>query len=141
MSSYVSRADRRHVRQRAKSVCEYCFSQEQFSPQTFECEHIVPTSAGGASSVDNLAWSCGGCNRFKSDRLDAIDLESQKTASLYNPRQDSWEEHFSWDASLTEIMGLTSIGRATISTLRLNRPGVKNLRAVLIQLGKHPPLL
>jgi len=37
------------------------------------------------------------------------------------------------------MVGLTAIGRATISLLNLNREGVINLRELLRERGQHPP--
>ncbi len=39
------------------------------------------------------------------------------------------------------MVGLTSIGRATIEKLQLNREGVVNLRYALRSIGKHPPII
>ena len=69
----------------------------------------------------------------------AIDPESGNLVMLYNPRTHRWQEHFVWGANVTQLFGLTAIGRATIQTLRLNRLGVMNLRQLLILAGKHPP--
>lgn len=41
--------------------------------------------------------------------------------------------------SVTQIEGKTPLSRATIEVLRLNRPGVVNLRRVLVAGGLHPP--
>lgn len=38
-----------------------------------------------------------------------------------------------------EIIGITAAGRATVVRLRLNRPGLVNLRAALRHFGVHPP--
>ena len=38
---------RRIVADRANEQCEYCQYPEQFSPSSFEVEHIVPKAAGG----------------------------------------------------------------------------------------------
>jgi len=40
--------------------------------------------------------------------------------SLFNPRNQEWKEHFTWNQEGTEIMGITACGRATIVALRLN---------------------
>jgi len=37
------------------------------------------------------------------------------------------------------IIGVTPTGRATVAALRLNRPGLVNMRQVLYGIGKHPP--
>jgi hypothetical protein len=40
---------------------------------------------------------------------------------LYNPRRDAWDDHFALDDRTFEIVGLTPVGRATASQLRMNR--------------------
>lgn len=39
----------------------------------------------------------------------------------------------------TQVVGQTPCGRATIEALSLNRPGVINLRRLLVSAGLHPP--
>jgi 5-methylcytosine-specific restriction endonuclease McrA len=41
--------------------------------------------------------------------------------------------------SCSGIIGVTPTGRATVEALRLNRPGLVNMRQVLYGIGKHPP--
>lgn len=48
---------RRLIRDQAHGTCEYCRSQERFSPQRFSIEHIKPYSAGGQPAQENLALS------------------------------------------------------------------------------------
>ena len=60
---------------------------------------------------------------------------------LYNPRRQRWQEHFCWSEDYTQILGLTSTGRATVETLQMNRIGLVNIRQVLYLIGKHPPQL
>jgi len=128
------------VAERAKFTCEYCRSQEDFSSESFSVEHIFPRILGGKTKAENLAYSCLGCNQRKSIKIEAIDPISKKTVSLFNPRKQVWQEHFTWSEKFTEIIGLTPIGRATIETLKLNRNGVTNLRWALFSVGKHPPV-
>jgi hypothetical protein len=92
-------------------------------------------------NLDNLAYACIGCNIYKSDKTEFIDVVSQTLAPLYNPRIMSWNNHFIWDESLTVMIGKTAIGRATIDALKLNRLPVKNLRRALIAIGEHPPAI
>lgn len=127
------------MRERAHFCCEYCLSQEAFSPDPFSNEHIIPLSLGGRSIANNLAFSCQGCNNFKYTFLFAFDLVTLQEVPLYHPRRDRWEEHFSWNEDASELIGLTPTGRATIETLQLNREQVVNLRRVLSLVGKHPP--
>ena len=139
MSKFVRISIRRKTKDRAQGLCEYCLCPESYSTSTFECEHIQPSSLDGTSDINNLAWACGGCNRIKSNRTSVKDIKSGRMVALYNPRQDVWEDHFKWSHNWLELIGLTPCGRATIEWLQLNRPGVKNMRSVLILVGKHPP--
>lgn len=130
---------RQLIRDRASCCCEYCISQEAFSPDPFSNEHIIPIEAGGASVADNLALACQGCNNIKHIKLSALDPLTLREVPLFHPRQDVWHEHFAWNRDFTELIGLTPMGRATIAELRLNREHVVNLRRVLAAVGKHPP--
>lgn len=68
MSEYIAVKLRNLVRNRANSYCEYCRIPENFSPQPFCFEHILPKVLGGATSAENLALACQGCNSFKATR-------------------------------------------------------------------------
>lgn len=126
------------VKQRAWSCCEYCWSQEDFSPDTFSVEHIVPLAKGGANDVNNLAHACQGCNNRKFVSIVAIDPLSAETVPLYHPRFHRWSDHFAWNEDYTLILGMTPTGRATVARLELNRKGVVNLRRLLRERGLHP---
>ena len=130
---------RRIIIARAAGCCEYCQSQVDYATQTFAVEHIVPREKGGATTLDNLALSCQGCNNHKFVKIAARDPLSDLDASLFHPRRDRWSDHFAWNADYTVIIGLTPTGRATIAALHLNRPGLQNLRRVLYVTGNHPP--
>ena len=138
-SKYVPAKLRNSVANRASFICEYCRSREDFSAESFAVEHIFPRTLGGKTVAENLAYSCLGCNSHKAVKTKAIDPISETSAALFNPRTQIWSEHFAWSVDFTEIIGLTPIGRATITALKLNRKGVKNLRWALFIVGKHPP--
>lgn len=57
---------------------------------------------------------------------------------LYHPRQQLWSEHFVWSDDFTELIGISSTGRATVVRLKLNREGVVNLRGLLTEKNLHP---
>jgi hypothetical protein len=124
---------------RSKSCCEYCKCPSDFSTELFSIEHIIPRSKNGSDELDNLAYACIGCNIYKSDKTEFIDVVSQTLSPLFNPRIMNWIDHFIWDESLTSIIGKTAVGRATIEALKLNRRPVKNLRRALLAIGEHPP--
>ncbi len=110
-----------------------------YATEPFAIEHIIPRSRHGTSEADNLAFSCSGCNGHKYNKMEALDPVDGKVVPLFNPRQDKWQSHFSWSDDYTRIIGLTAVGRATIETLQLNRPGLLNIRSLLYSIGKHPP--
>lgn len=126
--------------ERARGCCEYCRSQALFSTQAYSVEHIIPVSYGGETVSDNLALACQGCNNHKYTKTKGRDLVSGEMVPLYNPRQQPWQEHFTWNEDFTIIVGLTPTGRATVETLKLNREGLVNLRRVLYAMGEHPPI-
>lgn len=139
MSEYISAELRDLVLRRSNGICEYCRIPEDFSPQPFCFEHILPKFSGGETSAENLARACQGCNAFKGTRTEFEDEITGETVLLFNPRRSNWDEHFAWNEDFTEIIGITTHGRATVKALKLNRTGLKNLRQVLYQTGFHPP--
>jgi hypothetical protein len=112
-----------------------------YATETFAIEHIIPRSRGGASEPDNLALSCSGCNGHKYNKTEALDAADGKFVALFNPRREKWRTHFCWSDDYTRIIGLTSIGRATIEALQMNRPSLINMRRLLYSIGQHPPKL
>jgi hypothetical protein len=139
--SSISANFKRFIVERSHGYCEYCKCSSDFSTEPFSMEHIIPRSKQGSDDLENLAYACIGCNIYKSDKIEALDILSQTIASLFNPRTMQWDEHFTWDESLTGMLGKTAIGRATIEALKLNRRPIKNLRRALIAIGEHPPII
>jgi len=105
----------------------------------FEVDHIVPVSAGGETTLNNLCLAGPTCNRYKALRQSAPDPETRLDTVLYHPRRDAWPDHFAWNADTAEFSGLTPAGRATLSALRLNRPALVRLRRLWAKLGLFPP--
>ena len=137
--TYVPMAVMRSVTERAKGQCEYCRCLACFHSDPFTVEHIVPEARGGATEISNLALSCLGCNSFKGVFVTGNDPASEREMPLFHPRLHRWTDHFAWSPDTTEVLGLTATGRATVTRLRLNRPGLANLRAALRHFGVHPP--
>jgi hypothetical protein len=106
------------VQARAAHRCEYCRMHQALQGATFHVEHVVPKSQGGLTELTNLAFSCVSCNLHKSDRIEAPDPITGTQASLFNPRQDQWADHFPWNGF--QIEGKSAIGRATVDALQLN---------------------
>lgn len=89
--------------------------------------------------MENLAYSCQGCNNHKYIKTDGLDPVSGEVTPLFHPRRQRWRDHFIWSHGFTRIVGLTPTGRATVESLRLNRESLVNLRRVLYEHGQHPP--
>ena len=75
---------------------------------------------------------------------------SQELTDTYNPetqtsaRQQQWSEHYVWSADRLQIIGKTSIGRATCHRLDLNDDRhndrfIVRARALWLTGGWHPP--
>ena len=128
------------VKQRAKSICEYCHSQADFASQSFAIEHIIPVIEGGKTILSNLAFACQSCNGHKYTHTTGCDPVTRKEVSLFHPRKQKWSDHFTWNDDFTLIIGKNSVGRATVEILQLNREGCINLRRALFAFGKHPPI-
>ncbi len=56
---------------------------------------------------------------------------------IFNPRMQSWQEHFRWDG--VHVIGLTANGRATVAALDLNRAIILEIRTEEAIFGRHPP--
>lgn len=134
-----SHSERDFILQRANGCCEYCLIPYDFTPETFENEHIIPLFLNGTNEMSNLAFACGGCNGKKNKKTSAIDTLTGLLVSLYNPREDIWAEHFKWQEGFLILEGITPKGRASVDLLKLNRRGIVNLRSALYLIGVHPP--
>jgi 5-methylcytosine-specific restriction endonuclease McrA len=106
----------------------------------FTVDHVIPVSLGGKDNLDNLTLACFHCNRHKTNRLTAIEPEWQIEVALFNPRQDSWQEHFIWSMDGLSIVGISTTGKATVVALLLNRERVIPIRAADREIGRHPPI-
>jgi hypothetical protein len=136
---YVSVELRRQVRQDAGARCGYCLSPEQLTGSPLTIDHIVPTSAGGETARENLWLACHRCNEFKAGRVDALDAETGAHVPLYNPRTQTWREHFAWTPDGSQLVGTTATGRATVAALRMNNDYIVAARRFWVEVGRHPP--
>lgn len=135
---YITTTEEQQVIERANRLCEYCRSSMDYSTQPFVIDHIIPIAESGQTNLENLAFSCGGCNGHKYTKIQAIDPVSREVVTLYNPRQQNWRDIFVWSDDFLQVVGLTAIARATINALQINRTGVVNMRRLLIMAGLHP---
>ena len=125
----VSAADKRLVRERAAGRCEYCSMAETWEPFfTYHVEHIIARQHGGPDDVDNLCLACHHCNSFKGPNLTSLDPDGLGVTTLFNPRAQSWPEHFKIEAG--RVLGLTSAGRTTVFLLQMNAAHRVELRTV-----------
>ena len=137
MTTALPAALRRLVAKRARNCCEFCLIHQDDVPQQHEIDHLVARKHGGQTVAENLALTCLPCNRHKGSDQTAIDPETQTLMPLFNPRVQVWAHHFLLvDA---RIVGLTPMGRATVSLLRLNLSMRVDIRRLLIEKGRYPP--
>jgi HNH endonuclease len=138
-SEYIPVALKQLVFNRARGLCEYCRSQARFAIDPLVIDHIQPVSRGGKTIAENLALSCQTCNNYKYTKTEALDPVTNQSVSLFHPREMVWEKHFTWNEDVTQSIGITPVGRATLALLQINRDGVVNMRRVLTIMGYHPP--
>jgi hypothetical protein len=122
---------------RAESRCEYCRMAQKDDSIDFEIDHVIAVSHLGATRAGNLALSCFLDNSYKGTNLSGIDPETGLVTRLFHPRRHKWQRHFEWEGPF--LRGRTSVGRATISTLKINLPNRVAHRAALIAERAFPP--
>jgi len=130
---------RRRVQQRGQRLCEYCRSCMDYTGHAFTVDHVLPTARGGTDDFNNLCFCCFWCNTYKHARTQVLDVRTGHVVPLFNPRMDSWHDHFRWSPTYTRVVGRTAIGRVTIQALRLNRPSLVRARKIWVRYGLHPP--
>ena len=87
--------------------------------------------------MENTCLACAHCNGAKGPNVAGYDSESGDLVPLFNPREDTWEDHFAWDGP--DLVGLTPVGRTTVDVLNINDPICVDQRACLIEAGLFPP--
>lgn len=134
--SKVSAENRTIVSVRAHHVCEYCLIAEADAFFKFQIEHIISRKHGGSSELDNLAFACVFCNRYKGSDIATLHPETKELVQIYNPRVMRWREHFRLNEVIIEP--LTEIGEATIRILQMNHEDQILERRVLYNCGRYP---
>ena len=135
--TYIPAALRRLVRERAQDRCEYCLIPESVTLASHWIDHIVAEKHGGKTDAENLANSCTLCNQHKGSDLSSIDPETGLIVPLFNPRRDSWSEHFRLTGG--RIEPATATGRVTEQLLQFNRANRIAEREQLVQVGLLRP--
>jgi hypothetical protein len=130
----------RRVREAAAHRCGYCRADQEVVLARFEIDHIIPLAAGGTDDECNLWLACPLCNGHKSGKTTGTDPETGGEHPLFNPRTERWADHFRWSADGVRVVGLTAVGRATVSALQLDSdPLALKARQRWIAVGWHPP--
>jgi hypothetical protein len=132
----ISNELRQFVWTRGRASCEYCRMPEAFDPLPFGVDHIRPQCHHGPTVAENLCVCCFNCNTFKAVNIAGHDLDTGELTRLFNPREDEWEAHFTWDGPY--LKGFTAVGRTTIDVLRINLPERMEHRRLLQELGVFP---
>ncbi len=103
----------------------------------FVVDHVIAEKHGGQTASHNLCLSCYWCNSYKGSDLSSVDWAGgEEIVPLFNPRKQSWDEHFALDGAY--IRPVTPTGRVTVPLLRLNAPERIEERELLIMLGSYP---
>lgn len=137
MDRYISDKLRQQISKRAGYRCEYCLIPERFLATFFHIDHIRSLKHGGQTTIGNLAYACPHCNHHKgSDVGTFIGDEGDQLVRFFNPRRDSWPDHF--NAISGEILPKTPIGEATATILNFNQPERLILRQELALIGQYP---
>lgn len=137
-SSYIPVPLRREVENRANHQCEYCLTPSLFYPFSFHIDHIISEKQDGETESENLTYCCPNCNFHKGTDISAYLRDVKTIVDLFNPRQNTWNQHFKLIAGGT-IKPLTNTGKGTIRLLKLNDPMKVSERKGL--LAKGYPLL
>jgi hypothetical protein len=135
VASDINKKLRAEVTRRAGQRCEYCLVHEDDAGFPHQVDHIVSRKHSGASTLDNLAYACVICNRYKGSDIASIDPRTGETVRLFDPRRDRWEEHFRLDGALIEP--ISDIGWATVQLLRINALERISERRLLQSLGRY----
>ena len=138
---YIPESLRQKIAKDAAYRCGYCLTMQEFTAMPMHIEHIIPLAAGGETIEDNLWLACPLCNGHKATKTEGFDPDTGRTVLLFNPRQQDWREHFGWVSGGIEIIGITSIGRATVNALNLNNKYLVRARRRWVLAGWHPPEL
>lgn len=100
-----------------------------------EPDHVLGEQHGGGTTLDNLAYACFRCNRFKGPTIATRDPQTGELVALFNPRTDHWSAHFQLAGA--EIIPLTPVGRGTAVLLRFNDEQRVLLREELLRQERY----
>jgi hypothetical protein len=133
-SAHIPSFLRKLVIRRAGNRCEYCRLSQIGQEATFHIDHVIPVASGGKTVAENLALACVSCSLRKGAKESANDPKTNQKERIFNPRKDIWIEHFEWQG--VRLKGRTSIGRAAVELLNLNRKLIIAIRREELLLGR-----
>ncbi len=139
VSPYISVELRKRIRAHDRNRCCYCLTTEINSGIRMTFDHFWPRAEDGKTSFENLCLACRSCNEFKSNTTEAVDTVTGESTRLFNPRLHDWPAHFQWSADGTTVIGITAIGRVTVTVLQMNNPAIVAARQRWVSVGWHPP--
>ena len=132
----MARLRRKAVFERAHNRCEYCLLPASESTLPHEIDHIRARKHRGPTTLANTCLACAQCNASKGSDATAYDPDTDELVLLFNPRADTWHDHFEWNGPV--LGGKTAIGRATIVLLRINEPARIAHRRLLMAADLYP---
>ncbi len=135
MSVRIPAELRRQVVDRAEGYCEYCGIHQAVVLSSHQIDHVIAEKHQGQTTFENLALSCMTCNLRKASDIASFDPETGVLSLLFNPRTQSWIEHFAIDGP--KLVGLTTAGRTTIEFLQLNSFERLAERVELMKVGAY----
>jgi hypothetical protein len=112
-----------------------CLIHEDDAAFSHQVDHIISRQHGGETALDNLAYACMICNRFKGPNVGSVDALGA-VVRLFDPRAQAWAHHFRLAGGV--IQPLTPTGAATARLLRLNAAERVVERTALQRLGRYP---
>ncbi len=115
--------------------CDYCRMPRHSDPLPFQTDYVIARQHGGDTVLENLAWCCLHCNKYKGPNIAGIDPHSGDVVRLFHPRKQNWNRHFQWNGAT--LLGLTKVARATIRVLAINDPDFMAFRAELMEEGVY----
>jgi hypothetical protein len=134
--TYIPVELRRLVISRADHRCEYCHIHEDDTYFGCEVDHVISEKHGGPTVTENLAYACLVCNRNKGSDLGSMLEPGGALIRFFNPRVDTWSEHFTHDGVLIKPLG--PIGQVTERIFRFNEIERLMEREALRAVDRYP---
>jgi hypothetical protein len=132
--TYIPVILRRQITEAADNCCEYCCVPRAVAFASYHIDHIISEKQGGGTIFSNLALACRLCNLSKGSSIAAYHEYKESLIRLYNPRKDTWRQHFYFRPSGL-VVARTEIGLGTIKVLNLNDLNRVQARGVLVDAG------